>query len=124
MAKKKSTLKKIGFRYAWKGIGAALKKEHNLKIHLIAATFVALAGFVLEVSLTEWLFLMVAIMVVLVAELFNTAIEALADMISTNQDPNIGFAKDAAAGAVLVAAILALIIGLVIFVPKVVLQFF
>ena len=124
MAKKKSTLEKIGFRYAWNGIVAALKKEHNLKIHLVAATFVGLAGFVLEVSLTEWLFLIVAIMAVLVAELFNTAIEALGDMVSTNQDPNIGFAKDAAAGAVLVAAIFAAIIGLIIFTPKVVSLFF
>lgn len=124
MPKKKSALEKIGFRVAGNGIKTALKNELNLKIHLIAAAFVALAGFALEVSSTEWLFLIVAIMAVLVAELFNTAIEALGDVISTNRDPNIGFAKDAAAGAVLVAAIFAAITGLIIFVPKVVLRFF
>ncbi len=124
MAKKKNTLEKIGFRYAWNGIAGALKKEHNLKVHLIAAIFVVLAGFGLKVSLTEWLFLIVAIMAVLVAELFNTAIEALGDVVSTNQDPNIGFAKDAAAGAVLITAIFSAITGLIIFSPKVVHLFF
>ncbi len=120
MGQKKNTFEKIGFRFAWKGILTTVAQEYNLKIHLIVAALVVVTGLILEVSLTEWLFLVVAIMSVLVAELFNTAIETLCDIVSTKQEPSIGFVKDVAAGAVLVAAIFATIIGVIIFVPKVV----
>jgi diacylglycerol kinase len=116
----KRTFEKIGFRHALNGILAAIKKEHNLKIHLMAATVVFAAGFVLQVSATEWLFLVVAISLVWISEFFNTAIEELCDLISSEHDPRLGSIKDIASGAVLLAAIFAAAIGLIVFVPKLV----
>lgn len=119
MKQTKNVFEKIGFRHALNGILAAIKDEYNLKIHLVAAISVVTFGLILKVSLTEWLFLVVAIALVLVAEFFNTAIEKLCNQISTESHPQLGLIKDIAAGAVLVAAILAAVVGLIIFIPNI-----
>ena len=99
------------FGYAWKGICCCIGKEQNLSFHLIATAVVVIAGFALGITRTEWTVILLCIGVVIAAELFNTAIEKLVDLVSPGQ------VKDIAAGAVLVCAAAAAIIGLVIFIP-------
>ncbi|MCB0402452.1 MAG: diacylglycerol kinase family protein, partial [Flavobacteriales bacterium] len=82
------------------------------------ALLVVLAGWLFRVSDTEWMILLLCIATVIAAELFNTAIENLCDMVEPNYNKKIGFIKDAAAGAVLIVTIAAVIIGLIIFIPK------
>ena len=106
------------FAHAFRGIGAALRSEPNLRLQLLAAIAVAIAGWWLEIRAGEWLAVIVAMALVLVAELFNTALEALADAVHPERHEGIGRAKDAAAGAVLVAAIAAAAIGAIVFLPK------
>jgi len=108
------------FGYAFKGIGYALKTQHNIWIHYLLAIAVLAFGFWLNVNQTEWILLVFAIGFVLVSELFNTAIEVLVDLVSPEQNPKAGLTKDIAAGAVLVAAITAASIGLIIFIPKII----
>ena len=96
------------FGYAWKGIRCCIGKEQNLSFHLIATAVVVIAGFVLGI---------LCIGVVIAAELFNTAIEKLVDLVSPQQHPVAGQVKDIAAGAVLVCAATAAIIGLIVFIP-------
>lgn len=105
------------FRFAIAGIGKVIKSENNFRFHLFAAFCVLIAGFWLQISHTEWLFIILAIAMVLVAEAFNSAIEKLVDIASPQIHPLAGWIKDVAAGAVLLAAIAAAIIGLVVFVP-------
>jgi len=106
-----------GFGYAWKGIRCCIGKEQNLSFHLIAAIIVVIAGFILSITKIEWTIVILCIGVVIAAELFNTAIERLVDLVSPQQHPIAGKVKDIAAGAVLVCAVTAAIIGLIIFVP-------
>lgn len=105
------------FGYAWKGLRSCVGKEQNLSFHLIATVIVTLAGFVLGITCTEWMIIILCIGVVIAAELFNTAIEKLVDLVSPGQHPIAGQVKDIAAGAVLVCAVATAIIGLIIFVP-------
>lgn len=105
------------FVYAWNGIRCCVGKEQNLSFHLIAATLVIIAGFVLCITRMEWIVLALCIGVVIAAELFNTAIERLVDLVSPERHPIAGQVKDIAAGAVLVCAAAAAIVGLIIFVP-------
>lgn len=106
-----------GFGYAWKGIRCCIGKEQNLSFHLIAAIIVVIAGFILSITKIEWTIVILCIGVVIAVELFNTAIERLVDLVSPQQHPIAGKVKDIAAGAVLVCAVTAAIIGLIIFVP-------
>lgn len=105
------------FRYAFKGIWLALGAEHNFIIHLLAALFVILIGFYFNVSKQDWLWLTIAIALVLITEMINTAIERLVDLVEPNQNPLAGKIKDMAAAAVLIAAMTAVIIGLIILLP-------
>ena len=107
------------FGYALQGWRALVTREANARIHCVATILVIAAGCYLEVSRMEWIALLFAIGLVLSLEAINSAIEALADTISTDYHPLIGRAKDLAAGAVLFAALTAALIGLLIFVPKV-----
>lgn len=107
------------FVYAFHGLWYFLKTEHNAWIHLFATFSALILGLIFEINTTEWLFVVLAITMVLTAEAFNTAIEYLVDYISTKRHPMAGLIKDIAAGAVLITAIGALIIGLIIFLPKV-----
>lgn len=105
------------FKYAFRGIRFMLLNEHNVWIHLVFTAAVIAAGFWFSLSKAEWLFLIFAIGLVLVAEAFNTAIEHLANAVSETYNEKIKIAKDVAAGSVLLAAIIAAIIGLLIFIP-------
>lgn len=105
------------FGYAWKGICCCVGKEQNLSFHLIATVAVVIAGFAFGISRTEWMIMLLCIGVVIAAELFNTAIEKLVDLVSPGRHPLAGQVKDIAAGAVLVCAVAAAIAGLIIFLP-------
>ena len=89
-------------------------------VHMLMALFVVLTGSYLQVSTAEWLWLIACIGMVMVAEIFNTAVEKLVDMVSPQHNERAGLIKDLAAGAVLVTAITAAVIGLIIFIPKLV----
>ena len=107
------------FGYAWRGIRFMAETQHNFWIHLGITTLVIIAGFVFRISLTEWSLVVFAIGLVLAAETFNSAIEQLTDMVQPEIDSRAGRIKDVAAGAVLLAAIAAALVGLLIFAPKI-----
>ena len=110
-----------GFLYAWKGILYAFSTQINFKFHTFFAIVVIALGWFLKLNLNEWLWIATAIGLVIVAELFNTALEVLVDLVSPNYHPKAGIIKDLASAAVLLTAIVAAIIGLCIFFPKVML---
>lgn len=107
------------FRYAFQGIGRLFRTQPNAKIHLVATSVVVAGGFYFEISTVEWCLATLAIASVLAAEAFNTAIEDLTDLVSPGQHPLAGHAKDLAAGAVLLVAIGAAVVGVFIFLPKI-----
>ena len=107
-----------GFGYAFNGIWHATATQLNFKVHLVAAVIAIYGGWALHISPDEWLWIIFCIGIVLAAELFNTAIEFLTDLVSPEYNKKAGLVKDMSAGAVLVIAICTLIIGLIIFVPK------
>jgi diacylglycerol kinase (ATP) len=106
------------FRWAIAGIRQFIRDEHNARIHLAATIAVVIAAFFLHVSRLEAAALALAIGGVWATELLNTSLERMADLISVEQHPTIKFIKDLGAGAVLVAAFTAVIVGLLIFIPK------
>ena len=107
------------FTFAWKGILTCAGHEQNITFHLIAAVVVVAAGFLLGISHTEWMVVMLCIGTVIAAELFNSAIERLVDMVSPEWQKMAGEVKDIAAGAVLVTAIVAAVVGIIVFLPYV-----
>ena len=106
------------FRYAIEGIAAFFKREHNAWLHFIATIAVFIVSALVGVDKNELLALVFAIGFVWVAEMFNTCIEWVMDFVSEKQHPEIKFIKDLASGAVLIAAITALAVGAIIFIPK------
>lgn len=106
-----------GFTYALRGIVAALKSEINLRFHFFTAISVTIAGFVFDISRIDWMMQIIAIGLVITAELMNTAIEYLTDLVSPEKNDIAGKVKDIAAGAVLISAIVALVLGLIIYLP-------
>ena len=111
------------FKHAFRGIWLILHTQHNMWIHLVAATAVVAMGIYTNVTLREWLFLVIAIGLVVVTELVNTGIEYLGDAITDEQDENIRKAKDVSAGAVLIAALTAAVIAGLVFIPKLIFMF-
>lgn len=108
------------FGYAFTGIKQAFKTESNVRIHTLAGTLAILFGVLLRLSRIEWLFIIVAITIVLVSELLNTSVENAIDMVCGNTYSEIAkYAKDIAAGATLIGAIGAALIGVIIFAPKI-----
>ncbi|MBI4080131.1 diacylglycerol kinase family protein [Candidatus Kaiserbacteria bacterium] len=105
-------------RYALNGIRIAWREELSFKIQIAAAALALFLGWFLAISPVEWAVVVLLIGFVLAAEAFNTALEEFCDMVKGDPDPHIGKIKDLAAGAVLIASIAALIVGLVIFLPK------
>lgn len=108
------------FSYAISGIRQFIWREHNARIHAAATIGVVIAAFILGVSRLEAIALALVIGGVWITEMLNTCLERMADMIHPEPHPTIKFIKDLAAGAVLVAAITAVIVGLFIFIPKIV----
>ncbi|MBI5219370.1 MAG: diacylglycerol kinase family protein [Bacteroidia bacterium] len=111
------------FGPAFRGFGILFKNEHNSRIHVSVALMVVVLGFLMEVSPVEWCLLIFAIGMVFITELINSAIENQIDMVVKDFNQKAGNAKDMAAAAVLMAAIASAVIGLIIFVPKVVILF-
>lgn len=106
------------FGYAFSGLKTLFREEHNAWIHAAATVLVIAAGFLLRLSETEWIAVTAAIGLVIAAEAFNSSIERLADVVQPERDARIKSVKDLAAGAVLACAIAAAVIGLIIFLPK------
>lgn len=106
------------FGYAFEGIFAGIRGERNMKIHCFAAVCVVVAGVLFHISVTEWCICLVLFGLILSLELVNTAIEAVVDLVTEDKKPLAKLAKDTAAGAVLIAAVMATMAGLLIFVPK------
>ncbi len=121
--KYKKEIKSLGnsFKYAFEGIFSSFKSERNMKIHVFMMILVIVFGFVLEISFMEWIICIILFGIVIGAELFNTAIETVVNMISLEKSPQAKLAKDISAGAVLCVAIASFVIGLMIFVPKIIL---
>ncbi len=103
---------------AGRGFVTVFRTEWNFRIHLGISALVTLSGFVFRIGAGEWIALLLSAGLVLVSEIFNTVIEYLSDTLHPEMDRGIGMAKDAAAGAVLVAAVTSALIGGVIFLPK------
>jgi diacylglycerol kinase (ATP) len=107
------------FKYAFNGILILFKSQHNAWIHLLASMAVIFLSFYYQLSSTEWCFILISIALVLSLEAVNTSIEYLTDIISPEKNEKAGKVKDLAAGAVLIAALMALTIALIVFIPKV-----
>ncbi len=105
-------------RYALRGVGVMLRTQHNAWVHALATAAALIAGYTLQISPGEWLAIILAIIVVCAAEALNTAFESLCDIASPEFHPTIERAKNVAAGAVLISAVGAAVIGLLIFGPK------
>lgn len=105
--------------HAWRGIGILIKTTHNFWLQIFFALLAVYLGFILCISTTEWLFLVFAIGLVFVTEALNTAFEIDIDLTSPEYHPYARDTKDVAAGAVLIAVFIAIIIGIIIFVPKI-----
>ena len=118
MRKKRKKLRN-SFKYAFEGIGEAWKTEQNLKIHFVIMALVIIAGFMFKISAMEWIVCLLLFAIVISLELINTAIETTVDIAMPDINEKAKYAKDIAAGAVLFSAIISVIIGLIIFLPKI-----
>ena len=107
------------FKYAFEGIFTAFKEERNMKIHICIMLLVIIAGFIFKISIVEWFICILLFGIVISAELFNTAIETVVDIVMPEKNEKAKIAKDVSAGAVLVVAIASVIVGLMIFIPKI-----
>src|SRR5260370_35870020 len=105
------------FGYAFHGLWYALRTQRNMRVHLAAAIIITIAGIFLHVSAVEFAMLYVAIAGVMIAEMFNTVFEICVNLAKPEYHPLAGIAKDVAAGAVLLSALLAVVIGVFVFGP-------
>ncbi len=126
MRKKKSFLRSRyhSFGYAINGFKILMSEEVNARIHFVAAIVVIAMGFFFDVSVTEWLVLCIVIGLVFAFEIMNTAIENLADYVSPTEQATIKKVKDLGAAGVLASVIIAVIVGLIIFAPKIIVMFY
>lgn len=106
------------FLYAFEGFLTIIREEPNFRIHILALALVTGLGFYFEISRIEWLFVVLVSGLVLVTEAFNTALENLCNFQTRERNPQIKKIKDIAAAAVLIAALIALVTGSLIFIPK------
>lgn len=111
------------FGYAFNGLKILVREEHNARVHMLAAICALIAGILLKVSVMEWIALLFAMGFVITLEIINSAIENIADFISPERHDMIKKIKDLSAAGVMVSAITALLIGLIIFLPKLLLLF-
>ena len=117
MQDKHSLLKSFGF--AAEGIRTEFKKGRNFRIQILIGIIALILGAIFKISPTEWFDLIIVIASVLILELINTAVEAIVDMVSPDINPKAKIAKDVSAGAVLVASIASVAVGILIFLPKI-----
>ena len=113
----------LSFTYPIKGLRYAYRNEQNLAVDVGVALLVTISGFIFKLNLVEWAILALTIGLVISCELINTAIEAVVDLVTEDYHPLAKVAKDTAAAAVFVFAIIAVIVGLIIFLPKVIALF-
>jgi diacylglycerol kinase len=120
MAHKKFSLKSRleSFRFALNGLLLLLKNEHNSRIHILAAIIAIVMGIIMKLDHYEWSLLVIVIGAVFLTELLNSSIESLADLIDPEFNELIMRAKDYSAAAVLISAIVAIVVGGLIFIPK------
>ena len=118
--KKTLSIKRLSksFGYAFAGFKKSFKEESNMKIHVIISMLVIIFGFLFKVSPLEWIVLLFAIGLVLGAELLNTSIENLVDIVCKEKSEAAALVKDVSASFVMVLAIVAALVGLIIFIPK------
>lgn len=105
------------FRYAWRGLKVLIRSERNFRIHLAVAAAVCGLASALQFSLWKWSVLLLTIGLVMTAEAVNSAMETLVDLVQPEEHPLAKRCKDVAAGAVLIAAVICVIIGCLLFVP-------
>ena len=108
---------RYSFKYAVRGILRVLKTEKSFRIQLLFVILAIIAGFLFQISLTEWIFIILIICIVLCLEMINTAFELIIDLVTEEYKIIAEHIKDIAAGAVLIASLIAFIGGLIIFVP-------
>ncbi len=108
------------FKYAWEGFKTTFIREQNMTIHVFVATMVFILGLFLELSIEEWMLLILISGLVMATELINTSIEAVVDLVEPKTHPLAKIAKDTAAAAVLVFAVVSVIMGIMILGPKIV----
>lgn len=108
----------IGLRYAIAGLKVAFKEEKNFRIHSLIAIIVLTLSIVLQISRIEWLFVLLAIHLVFITELLNSVAERLIDYIKPEIHPLAGAIKDIAAAIVLVASLMSIFVGCIVFIPK------
>ncbi len=113
----KNRIKSVGF--AVRGALLLIRTEASIKIQVCLGILVTLAGFYYEISSTEWIFQVLAVSLVVGIEGANTAIEKLCDFVHPDFDKKIGFIKDVSAGAVMLVSVGAIIVGLIIYLPKI-----
>lgn len=113
----------LSFTYPIKGLRYAYRNEQNLAVDVGVALLVTIVGFIFKINRVEWAILALTIGLVISCELINTAIEAVVDLVTEDYHPLAKVAKDTAAAAVFVFAIIAVIVGLIIFLPKVIALF-
>lgn len=118
MKKRKNPITE-SFGYAFEGIWTGIRNERNMKIHCLAIILVTLAGTLFQITATQWCICLLLFALIAALELVNTAIEAVVDLVTEEKKPLAKIAKDTAAGAVLFAAIISVIIGCIIFLPYV-----
>ncbi len=106
-------------RYAFNGAFLLLKTEASIKIQFVIALIITALGFYYNISTTEWIVQILSIGLVMSIESLNTAIEKISDFIHPEHNTKIGFIKDIAAGAVFIASVFAILIGFIIYLPKV-----
>ena len=107
------------FKFALNGLCSVLKNEHNSRIHLLVAIIAVVLGIILKLDRYEWSLLIIVIGTVFLTELLNSSLESLADIIDPGWNEQIRKAKDYAAAAVLISAIISVIVGGLIFIPKI-----
>ncbi len=111
---------KVSLKHALDGFIHNIQTQPNFRFHLIATICAVLLGIYFSISMTEWLVLIFTVNMVLVSEMVNTAIEAMVDLITLEIRQDAKIAKDVSAAMVLVSATMAVVIGLVIFLPKII----
>lgn len=114
---KKNPLYK-SFGYAFEGIFTGIKKERNMKIHCAVMILVIIAGILFRLPAYKWCLCFILFGLIMALELVNTAVEAVVDLVTEEKKPLAKIAKDTAAGAVLITAIMAAVTGLILFVPE------
>jgi diacylglycerol kinase len=107
------------FVFAFNGLKILFSEEHNARLHLIAAILVISASIFYKLNTYEWIAVIFSIGIVFIAEIFNTAIENIADFLTTEKNEKIKIIKDLSAAAVLISALTSFTIGLIIFLPKI-----